>query len=84
MPSFSLRRMHPPYVVTCLLLQFGVSIGLQAHIQWSYHEHFHTKSDHDIPSPKGLRWLIFLIGPLYSIGMWFSEDQRANIKKTNV
>ena len=29
----------------------------------------------------GLMWLVFLIGPLYLIGMWFNEDQRANIIK---
>ena len=32
----------------------------------------------------GLKWLIFLIGPLDLIGMWFGEDQRANILKTHV
>ena len=32
----------------------------------------------------GLKWSIFLIGPLYLIGVWFGEDQRANIVKTNV
>jgi hypothetical protein len=32
----------------------------------------------------GLKWLIFLIRPLDLIGMWFSEDQRANIIKTHV
>ena len=30
----------------------------------------------------GLKWLVFLIGPMYLIGMWLSEDQRANIIKT--
>ena len=30
------------------------------------------------------KWFIFLIGPLYLIGMWFNEDQRANIIKTHV
>ena len=29
----------------------------------------------------GLKWLLFLIGPLYLIGTWFSEYQRANIIK---
>jgi hypothetical protein len=29
----------------------------------------------------GLKWLSFLIGPLDLIGIWFGEDQRANIKK---
>ena len=32
----------------------------------------------------GLKWLIFLIGPLYLINTWFNEDQRANIIKTHV
>ena len=32
----------------------------------------------------GLKWLVFYIGPLDLIGMWFSEDQRANIIKTHV
>jgi hypothetical protein len=32
----------------------------------------------------GLEWVIFLIRPLYMIGMWFSEDQRENIKKTHI
>ena len=32
----------------------------------------------------GLKWLVFLIGPLDLIGMWFSEDQRANTIKTHV
>ena len=27
----------------------------------------------------GLKWLAFLIGPLYLVGMWFGEYQRANI-----
>ena len=27
----------------------------------------------------GLKWLALLIGPLDLIGMWFGEDQRANI-----
>ena len=31
-----------------------------------------------------LNWLVFSIRPLYLIGMWFSEDQRANIVKTHV
>ena len=30
----------------------------------------------------GLKWLVFLIGPLYLIDMRFGEDQRANIIKT--
>ena len=34
------------------------------------------------------RWIlsgsIFIIGPLYLIGMWFDEEQRANIVKTHV
>ena len=30
----------------------------------------------------GLKWLVFLIRPLYLIGMWLGEDQRANIIKT--
>ena len=25
-----------------------------------------------------LKWLVFLIGPLDSIGMWFNEDQRSH------
>ena len=29
----------------------------------------------------GHKWLVFLIGPLDFIDMWFGEDQRANIKK---
>ena len=29
----------------------------------------------------GLKWLVFLIGPLHLIGMGFNEDQRANIIK---
>jgi hypothetical protein len=29
----------------------------------------------------GLKWLLFLIGPLYFSGMWFGENQRANIMK---
>ena len=28
-----------------------------------------------------LNWLMFLIGPLYLIGKWFGEGQRANIVK---
>ena len=32
----------------------------------------------------GLKWLLFLIGPLDLIGIWFREDQRANITKTRV
>ena len=37
-------------------------------------------------TPEFLRvkWLIFLIGPLDLIVMWFSEDQRPNIIKTRV
>ena len=31
----------------------------------------------------GLKWLVF-IGPLYLIGMWFDDDQRANIIKTHM
>ena len=27
----------------------------------------------------GLKWIVFLIGPLYLIYMWFGEDERANI-----
>ena len=30
----------------------------------------------------GLKWLVFYIGPLDLIGMWFGEDQRANIVNT--
>jgi hypothetical protein len=29
----------------------------------------------------GLHWLVFLIGPVNLIDMWFGEDQRANIIK---
>ena len=32
----------------------------------------------------GVMWLLFLIVPLYLIGIWFGGDQRANIKKTHV
>ena len=32
----------------------------------------------------GLEWLLLIIGPVYSIGMWFGEDQRTNIIKTHV
>ena len=28
--------------------------------------------------------LFFLVGPVFLIGMWFGEDQRANITKTHV
>ena len=31
-----------------------------------------------------LKWLVFLIRPLDLIGIWFGEDQRANIIKTHV
>ena len=31
----------------------------------------------------GHKWLVFLIRPLYLIGMWLGEDQRANIIKTH-
>ena len=30
----------------------------------------------------GLKWLVFLIGPIDLIVMWFGEDQRANVRKT--
>ena len=29
----------------------------------------------------GLEWLVFLIKPLYLIGMWLGEDERANVVK---
>ena len=29
----------------------------------------------------GLKWLVFLIGPLDLVGKWFGEDQRANVMK---
>jgi hypothetical protein len=32
----------------------------------------------------GLKWLIFFIGPLGLSGMWFRENERANIIKTHV
>ena len=32
----------------------------------------------------GLKWLVFLIGPINLIGMWFGEHQRVNIIKTHV
>ena len=32
----------------------------------------------------GLKWLVPLIGTLDVIGMWFGEDQRADIIKTYV
>ena len=32
----------------------------------------------------GLKWHLFLIGPLYLIGMWFGEDERASTIKTHV
>ena len=31
-----------------------------------------------------VKWLVFLIKPLYWIGMWFGEHQRANIIKMHV
>ena len=31
-----------------------------------------------------LKWLVFLIRPLYFIGIWFSEDKRAHIIKIHV
>ena len=33
---------------------------------------------------RGLQWLIFLIRPVNSIGLWFGEDQRASIIKTHI
>jgi hypothetical protein len=30
----------------------------------------------------GLKWLVFLTGPLYLFGVWFGEYQRANIIET--
>ena len=30
----------------------------------------------------GLKWLVFLIGPIDLIDMWFGEDQIANVIKT--
>jgi hypothetical protein len=36
------------------------------------------------PRYMGLKWLVFLAGPPYLINMWFSEDQRANIIKTQL
>ena len=30
------------------------------------------------------KWLIFVIGPLDLIGMWFGEDERASIIKRHV
>jgi hypothetical protein len=33
---------------------------------------------------NGFQVAHFLIGPLYLIGMWFGENQRANIIKTHV
>ena len=30
----------------------------------------------------GLKWLVFFIGPLHLIDMWFGEDQRTNIVRT--
>ena len=35
-------------------------------------------------SVVGLKRLVLLIGPLYLIDMWFGEDQRANMLKTQV
>jgi hypothetical protein len=32
----------------------------------------------------GLKWLVFLIKPMYLIGMWFGEDQSENTLKTRV
>ena len=32
----------------------------------------------------GLKWLVFKIGPLYLVGMWFNEDRIANTMKTHV
>ena len=32
----------------------------------------------------GLKWLVVLIGLVDVIGMWFGEEQRANIMKTHV
>ena len=32
----------------------------------------------------GLKWLVFFIGPLDLIGMWFGENQIASIIKTHV
>ena len=31
-----------------------------------------------------LNWFFFLIEPLYMMGMWFGEDQRANTIKAHV
>jgi hypothetical protein len=31
-----------------------------------------------------LKWLVFLIGPLYLFGMWFTEDHKANSIKINI
>ena len=32
----------------------------------------------------GVIWILFLIGPLDLVGMWFCEDERANTMKTHV
>ena len=32
----------------------------------------------------GLKWLVFLIGLQDLIGVWFSDERRANIIKTRV
>ena len=32
----------------------------------------------------GLKWLVFSIKPLCLIGIWFGDDQRADIIKTHV
>jgi hypothetical protein len=32
----------------------------------------------------GLKWLVFLIEPLYLNGMWLGEDQRANMIKLHI
>ena len=36
------------------------------------------------PCEPALKWLVFVIGPLDLIGMWFSEDERVSIIKTHV
>ena len=32
----------------------------------------------------GLKWLVFIVGPLFFIGVWIGEEQRTYILKTHV
>lgn len=57
------------------------------HVRSTIHLHINLPTnltETNNPRPVGIKWLIYLVNPLYVYEMWLGVDQRANIMKIHV